>query len=785
MSFIEQIEIDTLKGKLSNEVTTLGKIYKAKKNKFQTRSVVHSLVEDLLKEGWEVDGKPLASKTKLKKLKDTATLFEDDVWCQFYELGFRYLNYDENFILPFSKEKNDKKQIDVAAIDIDKEIVFLIECKSSETVRKESFKDEFDLLWLRLEGFKKVIEQAFGRGMKVKYILATRNLRIDEQSVDFERLKKTGSFYYNDNTYEYINSLIKNYKKAAFYQFLGLIFKNEIINNDKIEVPAIEGKMGGKKYYMFSIEPALLLKIGFVLHRTRVNEAEYPTYQRLLIPKRLSGITKFINRGGYFPNSIIINFNQTKHKLLFEASARNEDTVSRFGILKIPNAFAIAYVIDGQHRLYGYADSDFLESNTIPVVAFDGLETKEQLDIFMEINENQKAVSPSLRTDLEEDIYWNASRADYRMKALRSSIIKGLCNTASGPLHNKITVGEDKRLLSMEYFSNGIVDSGLLPTATGNKFKEDTTKCCLYDIHNQEHEKEMNKSKKEIVEYINLCYGFVQEKYPQIFYMEKYLIISNRGSYAFVALIGSLNTFLTNQNKLGRTSSPKERFNQIEKYLTALFDNLKLVPNEEIEEILGKLGQGAEDKWLRFFQNLINTSLPDYNPKELIDWKERQDKVLQDKGRQFGINIEKFIKRKVIEKIQYLYKDNWELEINTIKRECQNRAEQEMEKNYKEGLIKREVHWTEMFNINDYKSIIEKYWVQIPNDLGKDIEFKTFQDEFSIDIGDGFNSKAERLKWISRFNSYRNIWAHEGTKEKTLNKEEVTFLELIYHHFYE
>ena len=78
-----------------------------------------------------------------------------------------------------------------------------------------------------------------------------------------------------------------------------------------------------------------------------------------------------------------------------------------------------------------------------------------------------------------------------------------------------------------------------------------------------------------------------------------------------------------------------------------------------------------------------------------------------------------------------------------------------MEKNYKEGLIKREVHWTEMFNINDYKSIIEKYWVQIPNDLGKDIEFKTFQDEFSIDIGDGFNSKAERLKWISRFNEFR------------------------------
>ena len=33
-----------------------------------------------------------------------------------------------------------------------------------------------------------------------------------------------------------------------------------------------------------------------------------PTYQRLLIPSRLKGITKFIDDGGYFPNSIIINF---------------------------------------------------------------------------------------------------------------------------------------------------------------------------------------------------------------------------------------------------------------------------------------------------------------------------------------------------------------------------------------------------------------------------------------------------------------------------------------------
>jgi len=44
----------------------------------------------------------------------------------------------------------------------------------------------------------------------------------------------------------------------------------------------------------------------------------------------------------------------------------------------------------------------------------------------------------------------------------------------------------------------------------------------------------------------------------------------------------------------------------------------------------------------------------------------------------------------------------------------------------------------------------------------------------------GFNSKAEKVKWLSIFNSYRNALAHEGTKEKGLNHEEVHRLEIIH-----
>jgi len=784
MAFLTEYQAEEIKGKLISDKSILGKIYNAKKNTYQTKSIDHSLVGDYLKKGWEVFGKPLKTKTKIRIEKNHSKQFEDDVWCQFYNLGFRHLNFDDNLVLPFSKDPKDTKQIDVVAIKDD--AIFLVECKSSEKLGPARLlKDEFELLKLRLDGFKKALWQIFGRDVKIKYVFATRNLRINPDSIHIQRLDESKAFYYNNNTYDYINSLIKNYKNAAFYQFLGLVFKNEIINQNRIEIPAVKGQMGAKDYYMFSIEPSLLLKMGFVLHRTKANESEFPTYQRLLVPSRLKGITKFIDGGGYFPNSIIINFNTKKNKINFEANSKKSVSNACSGNLIIPNAYGIAYIIDGQHRIYGYANSKFVENNTIPVVAFDGLDTIEQLEIFMDINQNQKAVSPSLRLDLEEDLYWDSDRIDSRLKALRSSIVKMLANSESSPLFNLISVGEDKAVLTFKPFTTAILNSNLLPTAKGNKYDSDSLIGALYDTNNQDHNKEMYRAKKKIVDFIIACYDFVEQHFPEIFNKEKYFIISNRGTYAFISLIGDLNKFETQKGTVNIDAETNARFESIKKYLVSLLEQLGNLDKDEEERQLTLLGSGADIKWLRFFQSLINKNHIDYNPPELIDWNERQNEELQSEGRRYGVEIEKFMKKQVLNNLKDLFKENWELEINSIKRECLKRAEEEKERNYKEGLGVKEIHWTEMFNINDYKTIIKKYFTKSPEDYEfEPVDgFIPFKDIFSIDIGEGFNSTDQRIKWISRFNSYRNLWAHEGTKEKRLNKNEVEFLSKIHSHF--
>lgn len=780
MAHIDNLKIVDIKKKMTNDLSYLGKIYKSKKNEYQTLSIEHNLIEEYQKDGWEVFGKKYKTKTKIRKLKVHSKKFEDDIWCQMYELGYRELNIDDNLHLYY--DSNNKKQIDILAVNNDTAI--LIECKSSEKLKKApSFKDEFELLGVRIDGFRKTLQQIYGRILKVKYIFATRNLRIELDSEDIKRLNNTNSFYYNNNTYRYINDLIKNYKNVAFYQFLGLIYKNEIISKERIEIPAIKGEMGKQTYYMFSIEPELLLKMGFILHRTKVNESEFPTYQRLLVPKRLPSITKFIEEGGYFPNSIIINFNSKKNRIQFEASSKMSHSNSCYGTLKIPNSYSIAYIIDGQHRVYGYANSRFKNTNTIPVVAFENLDTSEQLKIFMDINENQKAVSPSLRLDLEEDLYWNSEKTDKRIKALRSAIIKELSNNQGSPLFDKISVGEDKSLLTFQPFSNALSASHILPKAKGNNFTDEAHKYSLYNIGNHDHNDEMIKCKKRIFKLISKCYEYLEQNYPLIYNDEKSFILSNRGTYPFILLIDSLNKFLIDEGKINFSTNEIDRFNQILPYLKSLFEYLQNeITDEEKVKNLSYLGAGVETKWLRFFQNIVHKKHPEFFPTEMVKWLETQDEELQNSGRSLGIAIEKKMKSVVLSKIQTLYGENWELEINSIKRECQNRAEQEMEKFYKEGLGKRTVDWTEMFNINDYKTIIEKYWNKIPD--SKIDNFTTFERDFSIDIGEGIGSKQKALKWISFFNSYRNLWAHEGTKEKRLNREEVNFIEKIHSHFY-
>lgn len=774
MAWLTEIQKDNILGHITKDEAVLSRRYKSKKKEFEEQSIELNEIEDWVKDGWEVISKS-KKKARIQRSKEIGRLFEDNIWCMFYELGFRILNSDEFLVLPWNKESGDHQQIDILAVGDD--AIFVVECKAAESPRSANFKKEIDHIEQTREGITKGLKELFGNDKKVKFVFATRNYRFSETSEDLRRLSAKKIYHFNENAYNYVKNLIKSYKGAVIYQFYGLMFNGELINSDKIKIPALKGNMGKHEYYMLSMEPSILLKIGFVLHRTKVNDSmSQPTYQRLLVPSRLKGIGKFIDEGGYFPNSIIINFDCSDKKLNIEfqpAGKTSSDSDSRFGTLILPNAYGIAYIIDGQHRVYGYSASqkNYKDTNTIPVVAFKDMDANEQLQIFMDINENQKAVSPSLRLDLAENLNWDSQRVDSRMLALRSSIIKVLTRDANSILYNKISVGEDNAKLTFKPFDEALKKSTLLPKVNQKSYTEDTD-VCLYDCHLIDKGVAMSDSKKRIARLLRESYGFMQKKLEAKYYNS--YIESNRGTFGFIVLLGSIHKFLVKKGVLTQKSSLEQQMNSIEPYLLVLAKYLANLPAQDKSDLEIIKGAQADTIWLRKFQQAVNKEFSDFIPDGYEKWLETQDKDLQEEGQSIGRELVDRLKQRVIEKVQELFGNRWETAISEVRARCKNRINEREASD--ENFNSSDVEWTEFIDFSDVKSIIEKHWYYKPED---DPTAITFEKEFSIQLSadDPFRTKKDRTRWLSELNYYRDAW--EKTKGKPLNRIQVENLRIM------
>lgn len=269
MAHLTELQIEKIKERMLNDENALKIKFNARKTQFDTMKVLHSEVEAYENLGW-IAGTPMKTKTPITRKKEHGRQFEDDIWCMFYNLGFRTLNADENLRIQWGDNEGEDKQIDILAVGDD--AIFVVECKAAEKFKKQSFQHPLNEMELYKKGMAESLQQIYGANKRVKFIFATRNYRIEEDGDDAVRMKNSGIFHLNENSYNYICNLIKSYKSSVVYQFYGMMFKDELINDKPITIPALKGQMGGKSYYLFSIEPSTLLKIGFVLHRTKVND---------------------------------------------------------------------------------------------------------------------------------------------------------------------------------------------------------------------------------------------------------------------------------------------------------------------------------------------------------------------------------------------------------------------------------------------------------------------------------------------------------------------------------
>ena len=668
---------------------------------FIEKTINNTELDNYINNGWILK-KQNRTKSTIYKNKKVGDAFEDEVWGIFYKMGFKYMNKNNTFSVLYSPENNLSKQIDIVAID--NEVCLLIECKESNEygTRRSLQMDINEIPSFRDKVFN-VIRSKYPN-VKCKYIFATKNITVGQQ--DKNRMKENQVIHFDYSTILYYKALVDHLSNAAKYQLLGQIFSKQKISNLDVKIPAIKGKMGKFTYYSFVMQPEQLLKIAYVLHRTNANN-DYddllPSYQRLIKKERLQSVREFINGGNFFPNSLVISIDTTREDLTFDQAPShfNQNRLMKMGILHLPQIYQSAYIIDGQHRLYGYSGSDHVEDNSIPVVAFINLKKSEQLKLFMEINLNQKPVPKALRNILEIDVYYDSDNPKLSQGALLGKLAKHLGEDSLSALKGRIVIGEDattkrccitieniKLALEKTNFFNKLKKNGQLqPNGEG-----------LFDKSNND-------------ETFNIVYPLLRNFFNAI--RNEFLEEWNKEDSFYVKnnIIGGLirvfNDIITINYEKDESiiESIDILWRKCQEFMAVLLRSLDSLTPEERSEIIKGKGAAAPTETYRKIQMKMFELDSEFSNEDIENYYVEHYKNYNDDAKPQIIKIREVLIREIKNKFT---ESNWmRLHLSEQhENDLSNRVHARNNANERNGISERTNEWNEM-NFDDIKKIID------------------------------------------------------------------------------
>lgn len=701
--------------------------------------------------GWRVLDDTLKRDVKLAKDKSADLQYEDELWVLLSRMGFSYLSRDRTCRIQYDDGDGAAQQLDVLAVD--DECAVIIECKCSSSVgpKAADFKTEIESLGAKKAGLHRELRKLFGKpDLKIAYILATKNYIIKPADVD--RLKTFKIHHFSDADLEYYSELVTHLGTAARYQFQADLFQNQDIPEIENRVYAVQAFMGGIEYYSFCIEPERLLKFGYVLHRSKSIKT-LPSYQRLIKKNRLSSIKKFINNGGYFPNSVIVSVDSDGKTPRFEAVGPTiPGTKGRAGILHLPPKYRSLYVIDGQHRLYGYSDTDYAANNSVPVVAFVDLARESQLRLFMEINENQKAVSKNLKHTLDADLKWDSKNLVERAEGIKKQLAQEMGEDVSSPLFNRVLVGEDHRtetrIITLEAILRGINQTGFVGKFTKDAIREPGL---------------FNTGKSATtVERIRLVlsafFHHIATDYEAEWgraQKDGGLLTINDGITALIMVFGDVVNHMAKTDQISPLTDPPDT---IAEKATTYFDGLKPYFDKLSEgdraELRKKYGSGAPTRLRRIFQKAINEAREDFNPSGLAEYWRDQSKLYNVETYSRVADIELKLREDVKAALIAEHGNMW-LKRGMSEKLYTHLATEAARKNRTiENDEEEKTPW-DCLNLIHIREIM-MHGAQWSG---------SFQKEFTIPGQEG-RKKDDKTAWLVKMNSIRNIADHEYSVSK-------------------
>jgi len=334
---------------------------------------------------------------------------------------------------------------------------------------------------------------------KYKEILlavATNSL-IDSETQNSAREGNPKVYIWDKHFFDYYSELKKLIKNFANFQLLGELGIGTN-TSDTITFPAT--RIPSQTYsniYSFVASPQDLLEVCYVARRESGDEKYY---QRLVNAGKLNKIAAYIGQGKTFANNIIVALPK---ELAGQISFKKEFELKKieFGELTIPKTYRSLWIIDGQHRLYGYSRvKNISERELLQVTAIENITIEEQRELFIKINREQSPV----QMDLLWDLYSTAEPNNEKTGVL-SRLAKHLDTLPQfrGKIYYPLSTSKKLRgQISISKICNAIDDSRLTKGTVKNNVPNP-----LYDNDVDKKIKKVAKGINEFYEVLDNIFG--------------------------------------------------------------------------------------------------------------------------------------------------------------------------------------------------------------------------------------------------------------------------------------
>lgn len=546
-------------------------------------------------------------------------------------------------------------------------------------------------------------------------------------------------------------------KGAARFQFLARYLDGEGVDGLRLEVPATRGKMGKTTFYNFLMSPYDLMKIAYVAHKS----ADLDSYQRMVKPGRLKQIAEYIDGGSQFPTNIVINF-KTKDGKPLQFDKHESYEGSTFGTLKLPGLYGSAWVVDGQHRLYGFSFADKGQNHVVPVLAYENMDPEEEMQLFIDINSKQVKVSGALLNELYANLHHGSKDPLKQFGAMYPRIALRLGNMSGSPLRNRIlTTDRDKdnfRCLSLKSLRDGIEENRLLGSLTRNATGQLVSEAGPLSAISGDNEETVERAADILAGYFDLFAKGVPANWDLGDAKGGFLCI-NIGLRALLRLLRRLiNHVETRENVKAQHLSPSEFVGLLAPLVTPVIDYFSAADPVHIKAFRDRQALDGVTKNCLALMAIVHDVIPEFTNAELMEY-------LKDRDEAGTVEVGGLIKK--INKLVYddlvgrltkkcgTEKDAWFWSgvPSTIRKQCINRADD----------IEGQQHPWHHLLPSAYADIVVANW-------------DVFGEAYSL--GEKIKKRANAVAWMHTLEKLKETTEHPA--RTVLSKDEVAWVKEIY-----